>query len=222
MAKYNVAEIFESINGEGMRAGELAVFVRLKGCNLCCSYCDTAWACTPDAPCRQMTEEEICLQILDTGIRNVTLTGGEPLWQEDIGILLQRLAEEPSLRVEIETNGSIAVTPWRVGTHPPHFTLDYKLPGSGMESRMCLDNFRQISQEDTVKFVISDDRDLERAREIMETYHLRTRCHVIFSPVSGRIEPEHIVGFMRDHRLNSVRLQLQLHKIIWDPERRGV
>lgn len=222
MAKYDVVEIFESINGEGMRAGELAVFVRMKDCNLCCSYCDTAWACTGDVPCRQMTEEEICLQILNTGIRNVTLTGGEPLLQENIDILLQRLTAEPSLRIEIETNGSIDISPYRQGMYPPVFTLDYKLPGSGMEARMYLDNFRRVSAEDTVKFVVSDDRDLERAKEIILTYDLQARCHVIFSAVFGRIEPERIVAFMRNHCLNAVRLQLQLHKIIWDPEQRGV
>lgn len=222
MAEYRVVEIFESINGEGMRAGELAVFVRMQGCNLHCSYCDTAWACEDGAPTKGMTEEEICQRILETGIKNVTLTGGEPLLQENIGLLLRRLAEERTLRVEIETNGSVDTSPYRQMPHPPVFTLDYKLPGSGMEARMCLDNLESVTAQDTVKFVVSDDRDLTRATEIIEKYRLSDRCHVILSAVFDRIEPAHIVSFMRTYCLNDVRLQLQMHKYIWDPEKRGV
>ncbi len=222
MAEYRVVEIFESINGEGMRAGELAVFVRMRGCNLHCSYCDTAWACEDVAPAKGMTEEEICQRILETGIKNVTLTGGEPLLQENIGLLLRRLAEEKTLRVEIETNGSVDISPYRQMPHPPVFTLDYKLPGSGMEAGMCLDNLESVTAQDTVKFVVSDDRDLTRATEIIEKYRLSDRCHVIFSAVFDRIEPAHIVSFMRTYCLNNVRLQLQMHKYIWDPEKRGV
>ena len=201
MAEYRVVEIFESINGEGMRAGELAVFVRMRGCNLHCSYCDTAWACEDVAPAKGMTEEEICQRILETGIKNVTLTGGEPLLQENIGLLLRRLAEEKTLRVEIETNGSVDISPYRQMPHPPVFTLDYKLPGSGMEAGMCLDNLESV---------------------IIEKYRLSDRCHVIFSAVFDRIEPAHIVSFMRTYCLYNVRLQLQMHKYIWDPEKRGV
>ncbi len=222
MAEYHVVEIFESINGEGMRAGELSVFVRMRDCNLHCSYCDTAWACRKDAPSEVMSEEEICRRVLDSGIKNVTLTGGEPLLQKDIGILLQRLASERTLRVEIETNGSIDVAPFRGMQNPPVFTLDYKLPGSGMEDRMCLDNFRFVAAQDTVKFVVSDDRDLTQAKKIMEEYDLSMRCHVILSAVFGRMKPERIVEFMRKHQWNDVRLQLQMHKLIWDPEKRGV
>lgn len=222
MAEYRVVEIFESINGEGMRAGELAVFVRMQGCNLHCSYCDTAWACEDGAPTKGMTEEEICQRILETGIKNVTLTGGEPLLQENIGLLLRRLSEERTLRVEIETNGSVDTSPYRQMPHPPVFTLDYKLPGSGMEARMCLDNLESVTAQDTVKFVVSDDRDLTRATEIIEKYRLSDRCHVILSAVFDRIEPAHIVSFMRTYCLNDVRLQLQMHKYIWDPEKRGV
>ena len=222
MAKYHVVEIFESINGEGMRAGELAVFVRMRDCNLRCSYCDTAWACRKEAPCTIMSEEEICKRVLESGIRNVTLTGGEPLLQPDIEKLLQRLTAEKTLRLEIETNGSIDVAPYRKLDRPPVFTLDYKLPGSGMEEQMCLDNFHSVTPQDTVKFVVSDDRDLTRAREMIEEYELPKRCHVIFSAVFDRIDPQEIVAFMQKHCMNDVRLQLQMHKLIWDPEQRSV
>lgn len=222
MAKYHVVEIFESINGEGMRAGELAVFVRMKDCNLHCSYCDTAWACEKEAPFTLMSEDEICRRILESGIKNVTLTGGEPLLHPDIAVLLQRLTAEETLRLEIETNGSIDVAPYRKLKNPPVFTLDYKLPGSGMEDQMCLENFCSVTTQDTIKFVVSDDRDLTRAREMIEEYELPERCHVIFSAVFDRISPQEIVAFMRKHCLNDVRLQLQMHKLIWDPEQRGV
>lgn len=222
MAEYHVVEMFESINGEGMRAGELAVFVRMRDCNLHCSYCDTAWACKKEAPCTLMSEEEICKRVLETGIKNVTLTGGEPLLQPEIGVLLQRLTAEENLRLEIETNGSIDVTPYRKSGRSPVFTLDYKLPGSGMEGQMCMDNFRSVTPQDTVKFVVSDGRDLIRAKEMMEEYELPKRCHVILSAVFDKIDSQEIVAFMRKYCLNDVRLQLQMHKLIWDPEQRSV
>ncbi len=222
MAVYQVVEFFESINGEGMRAGELAVFVRMKGCNLACSYCDTAWANVQDVSCQDWTEEEICRKILRTGIRNVTLTGGEPLLQPDIEVLLRRLALEKELRVEIETNGSVPVERFRRMANPPVFTIDYKLPGSGMEEKMCLENFQFVGSADTVKFVAADREDLDRARELTRQYGLDGRCHVLISPVFGKIQPVQIVEYMQKWQMNNVRLQLQMHKIIWKPEQRGV
>lgn len=222
MAKYQIVEFFQSINGEGMRAGELAVFVRMRGCNLHCSYCDTLWANAADVGYQEWTEEEICQKIQETGIKNVTLTGGEPLLQPDIEILFRRLAWEKDLRIEIETNGSIAVEPFRQMANPPVFTIDYKLPGSGMESQMCIENFHFMGSDDTIKFVVSGQEDLERANELIREFDLARRCHVILSPVFGRIQPEQIVEYMQKYCMNDVRIQLQLHKMIWSPERRGV
>lgn len=222
MAQFEVVELFESINGEGRFAGELANFVRLKGCNLRCSYCDTAWAYADDVPCQCMTEEEICQRLLRSGIQRVTLTGGEPLASPDIEILLRRLSLEETLFVEVETNGSIPVAPFRRLRRVPMFTFDYKLAGSGMEQSMCPENFREAAACDTVKFVVSDRKDLERAEEIIREYALSERCTVILSPVFTSIEPVEIVEFLRDRRLNHVRLQLQLHKYIWDANQRGV
>lgn len=222
MADYQVVEIFESINGEGMRAGELAVFVRMKGCNLNCDYCDTTWANEKETPYREMTEEKIIQKVKDTGIRNVTLTGGEPLLQKEIETLLKRFSRESDLRVEVETNGSVPVEEFRSLLNPPAFTIDYKLSGSGMENRMCMANFENPAEQDTIKFVVSGIEDLFRAEEIIRQYHLTQKCHVIISPVYGKIEPVEIVDFMKEHLLNDVRLQLQLHKFIWDPMKRGV
>ena len=107
---FKVVEIFESINGEGMRAGELAVFVRMKGCNLSCNYCDTMWANEADCEFEEMTADRIVERVKKSGIKNVTLTGGEPLLQKDADKLLKLFSDEKDIRVEIETNGSVNLT----------------------------------------------------------------------------------------------------------------
>ena len=219
---YEVAEYFVSINGEGPLAGQLAVFVRLKGCNLACEYCDTKWANEPDAAFRAMTAEEIHQAIKETGVHNVTLTGGEPLARPHIAGLLEELAADPELHVEIETNGSADIGRFSRISIPPLFTMDYKLPSSGMEKFMNTDNFSYLCKDDTVKFVAGSHNDLETAYQIIEKYNLIKKCHVYISPVFGSINPEDIVEFMKQKKLNDVNLQLQLHKIIWSPDKKGV
>lgn len=219
---YKVVETFISINGEGQHAGELALFIRFAGCNLNCNYCDTRWANQPDVVYQEMTETEIKALVTDSGVRNVTLTGGEPLLQPGMYQLLETIGSLPDIRIEIETNGSVDIGPYMTLIHRPAFTLDYKLPGSGMEAGMNTENYRYLTKEDTVKFVISDKADLTRAREIIEQYQLEGRCGIYYSPVFGRIRPAEIVDDMIEHRLNGVHMQLQMHKFIWDPEQRGV
>jgi 7-carboxy-7-deazaguanine synthase len=124
--------------------------------------------------------------------------------------------------VEIETNGSVSIDKLVFSAYRPVFTMDYKLPSSGMEEFMCKENFRLLCKHDTVKFVSGSMEDLERAAEIINEYKLDDRCHVFISPVFGEIEPADIVGFMEERNMNKVRLQLQLHKFIWEPTRRGV
>ena len=202
--EYKVVEKFVSVNGEGQCAGELAAFVRFQGCNLNCSYCDTSWANEKDASYQVMTEEEICSWIQQQNVTNVTLTGGEPL------------------RIEIETNGSVGLAGFVGIGENIRFTMDYKLNVSGMTEHMCVDNFALLSKKDTVKFVSGSLDDLEQAREIIEKYHLTEVCKVYISPVFGQIDPADIVDYMIEHHQNGVRLQLQLHKFIWDPDKRGV
>jgi len=214
-----VVEKFLSINGEGWRAGETALFIRFRGCNLRCSYCDTMWANEADCPFEEESPRALADYALQTGIRNVTLTGGEPLLQKDIKELIRLLLEE-GLRVEIETNGAVSIEGFE-GARPV-FTMDYKLPSSGYESRMLVRNMAHLQKEDTMKFVSGSRQDLERALEIIRAYDLTERCHVYFSPVFGAIEPAEIVGFLLEHKLNDVRLQIQMHKVIWDPDKRGV
>lgn len=222
METYKVVEIFESINGEGRKAGQLAIFVRFQRCNLTCTYCDTKWANGEDAPYVPMTEEEIYDRVISSGIKNITLTGGEPLLQKNIEKLLERFGKNSELSVEIETNGSVNLEKFSKLENPPSFTMDYKLPSSKMESLMDLENFKYLTAKDTVKFVAGSVEDLEKAREIIERYSLIGKCAVYFSPVFGEIELVEIVEFMKKYKLNGVNMQLQIHKIIWDPESKGV
>lgn len=220
--KYKVVEHFISINGEGQKAGELALFIRFAGCNLNCNYCDTSWANQPGVQWEDMTEKELAAMVRDSGVQNVTLTGGEPLLQPGMDQLIEKLGQIDGVQIEIETNGSVSIEPFTGLSVRPAFTLDYKLPGSGMESHMLTENYRYLQEKDTVKFVISDETDLRKAEEIITAYKLQGRCGIYYSPVFGRIEPEQIVNDMIEHRLNQVHMQLQLHKYIWDPEKRGV
>jgi len=220
--KYNIVEKFVSINGEGRKAGQLAVFVRFKGCNLDCSYCDTKWANTSDALAEQMTADDIYRYIKETGVKNVTLTGGEPLIQSNIRELLVILSKDKELHVEIETNGSVDISEFRTMENPPSFTIDYKLFVSGMEDRMCHRNFAEVTSQDTVKFVSGSRDDLMKAKEIIDKYHLQKKTAIYLSPVFGKIEPSEMVEFMIEHNMNDVNLQIQMHKVIWDPDKKGV
>ena len=216
-----VVEKFISINGEGTRAGEPAVFLRFKGCNLRCSYCDTKWANEADCAYEERTPEELAAYVKGTGITNVTLTGGEPLLQKEMRQLLDLLLADGTNRVEIETNGAVDLKPF-TGCPRPVFTMDYKLPSSGCEDGMLPENLLLLERDDTVKFVSGSREDLERAGEIIDRYGLLRRCHVYFSPVFGAIEPAEIVEFLLQNRMNGARIQIQMHKVIWDPEKRGV
>lgn len=218
---FPVVEKFVSINGEGSRAGELAVFVRFRKCNLNCSYCDTKWANVEYAEAEMMSAEEIAEYVRNTGIKNVTLTGGEPLLQVNIYTLISLLMEQGN-SVEIETNGSIPIAELSQQECRPLFTLDYKLPDSRMEHAMLTENYKYLEKNDVVKFVAGSKSDLEKAVQIIKKFNLTEKCHVYISPVFSMINPVEIVDFMAKNRLNDVKLQLQLHKFIWKPEERGV
>lgn len=220
-----VVEKFISINGEGKRAGELAVFIRFKGCNLHCSYCDTLWALEPDCAFQEETPEEITQYILNSKIKDVTLTGGEPLIQPEIKRLIELLLKaNDEIRIEIETNGAVLLKDFRVeDSSRLSFTMDYKLPSSGFESSMKLENFQNLTKIDSVKFVSGSFEDLNKAKQIINKYDLIKRGISIFiSPVFGKIELTSIVDFMKENNMNDVRMQIQLHKVIWHPDTRGV
>jgi len=214
-----VIEKFVSINGEGLKQGELALFLRFKGCNLRCSYCDTLYSFI-NPKYKEESIDEIIEFVKEKNIKNITITGGEPLIQEDINELLERLINL-NYNVEIETNGSILIKDY-VNNKNISYTLDYKLPGSLMENKMNLDNYRYISKKDSVKFVCKDYNDLLKMKEIINKYDLINITNCIVSPVFNEINLEDIVNFLIDNNLNGVKMQLQIHKIIWDPNKRGV
>ena len=213
-----VIEKFVSINGEGLRQGELAVFIRFANCNLRCSYCDTTYSFI-DPKYNEESIEEIIEYINNQKIKNITLTGGEPLIQPDIDKLIDELIKL-EYRVEIETNGSIDISKFL--NDKISFTLDYKLPTSLMEKFMLTDNYKYVTKKDSVKFVCGDIKDLSKAKEIMMKYDLINKTNCLISPVFGQINLEDIVNFLINNNLNDVRLCLQIHKIIWDPNKRGV
>ncbi len=207
--KLIVNEIFDSIDGEGKTAGQLATFIRLCGCNLRCSYCDTTYAFTEG---KEMAVADIVRRV---SYPHVTLTGGEPLCQ-DIGGLLQALKDRS---VNIETNGSMDITPYFAYPHV-WFTVDYKSLSSQMADHMLAKNFSALRPQDVLKFVVGSEDDLQQAWEVCCTY--RPACPIYVGPVYGQIEAAQIVDFMKAHQLTSWKLQLQLHKYIWDPNQRGV
>ncbi len=217
---FNVAEKFVSINGEGQKAGQLAVFIRFAGCNLRCSYCDTKWANDFDLKGENLTAEQILEYVLDTGVHNVTLTGGEPLLRTEIEELISMLVKA-GLWVEIETNGSVPLKPLEKDSRP-HFTMDYKTPSSNMESEMLVSNFDLLEPDDVVKFVCGSSEDLNCTYDIIKKYNLTEKCKVYLSCVFGNLQPSDAVDFMKEKNLNGVNFQLQIHKFIWNPDKRGV
>ncbi len=198
------------------------MFVRLKGCNLNCSYCDTTWANERKTPYELMTAAQIADRIKESGVLLVTLTGGEPLLDENIGELIGSILMLPQVELEIETNGSVPIRMFRERDARFSMTMDYKLPSSNMEESMCLENMEYLKPWDVVKFVIGSEEDLTRAKEIIDRFSLCERAIVYFSPVFGAIEPERIVEYMKEEHLTKVRFQIQIHKVVWDPDKTGV
>lgn len=214
-----VNEIFGSIDGEGIRAGELASFVRLAGCNLRCSYCDTQYALDKNAG-TEMLVNEIIDELNKIGIKNVTLTGGEPLQHKDIDILIDELIKS-NYKVNIETNGSINIEKY-VGKCL--ITMDYKCPSSKMENTMNLANIEKLGEEDVLKFVV-EESDLKIVEEVLGKFKIKSFVYI--SPIYQKIELPKIVEFMKKCNSNGidmtkVRMQIQLHKVIWNPDMRGV
>ena len=220
-----VTEIFKSIQGEGTRAGLPCIFVRLTGCNLRCTWCDTAYAFHGG---QKMAVEDVLerVQSLGAGIKPlVQLTGGEPLLQKEIYPLAELLLAG-GYTVLVETSGERFI-----GDLPKEVVriVDVKCPDSGEPDTFDLRNLNELNQNDEVKFVISSRIDYEFARDFTREHKLEDRLHaVLFSPVhddpEGKwrgLEPRELVEWMLEDGL-SARLGLQLHKIVWDPAMRGV
>ncbi len=208
-----VTEIFHSIQGESSHAGRPCVFVRLSGCNLRCRWCDTAYSWEPGAA---MTVDEVLADVAGRGIPLVELTGGEPLLQREAFALVAALADRGH-EVLVETNGSVSIA----GLDERACAIvDVKCPSSGMHGRMDPGNLARLRPRDELKFVIASREDFEYAAGVLAR-HAPRAGQVIFSPVLAVLPPAELAAWILDARL-PVRLGLQLHKFIWDPDARGV
>jgi 7-carboxy-7-deazaguanine synthase len=209
-----VTEIFYSIQGESSYVGEPCVFVRLTGCPLRCTWCDTDYAFYGGNEC---STDDILTKVQTYGCRLVEVTGGEPLAQPEALSLIAKLCET-DYTVLVETSGAIDIGPV---DRRAHVILDIKCPGSGMTDRMHWPNLTKLAAKDEVKLVLADRKDYDWARGIMAQYDLAKRCPVLMSPAFGILEPRLLAEWVLADRL-PVRFQLQVHKFIWTPDMRGV
>lgn len=217
-----INEIFLSISGEGPTAGLPTVFIRTYGCPLNCSYCDSRYACEGGEFIEMSVDDIVAkIQELAPGIRSVCVTGGECMVLPNIDKLLSRLSNL-LYRTDIETCGAVDLSKFPKRNYI-HYVVDYKTTSSGMKDRMVDGAFSCLGKSDTVKFVVGTQQDLAESAEAIKKYDLlNKKCNIYFSPVFGAIEPREIVEFMLANRLWSAKVQIQLHKVIYDPEERGV
>ncbi len=217
-----VTEIFRSIQGESTFAGLPCIFIRLTGCNLRCVWCDTAYAFYGG---KTMSAEEILAAVRELSGRSegrpvklLEVTGGEPLLQKEIYPLIDRLLAG-GYQVLIETSGE---RPIRDLPSSVVRIVDVKCPGSGEGESFLLENLEHFASHDQLKFVLADRRDYEWAREFLQEHRLHDKVEtVIFSPVFGKMEPRPLAEWILEDGL-PVRVGLQLHKFIWDPDTTGV
>lgn len=209
MLKIN--EIFKSIQGESTYAGLPCTFVRLAGCNLRCTYCDTNYAYYEG---KEISDEDIIAKIDEYGVKCVEFTGGEPMLQEETPKLIKTLLDN-GYNVLIETNGSICI-----GCLDKRITIimDYKTPKSGMSERMRPKNFEFLKPTDQIKFVLMDESDYIWAKDIIIENKLSGKFeNILMSPVYGELSPKDLVEWVLKDALQ-VRVQLQIHKYIWAPD----
>lgn len=210
-----ICEIFTAIQGESTYAGLPCTFIRLSGCNLRCLYCDTTYA-------YEEGEDYTIDLLVDEAVRAdmgvVEITGGEPLEQEDTPLLVKALLDKGLKCVLVETNGSKDISVLDPRTI---VIMDIKTPGSGEGGSFDLNNLDKLKPSDEVKFVLTCREDYEWARSFLQEHEVLLRSEVLLSPAFGSLEPAALAKWILDDAL-SVRLNLQLHKYIFDPDARGV
>lgn len=206
-----ISEIFFSLQGETSRMGLPTVFVRLTGCPLRCTYCDTAYAFSGG---ETMPMQAVMQAVAAYQPHYVTVTGGEPLAQKNCLPLLTALCDA-GYDVSLETGGALDVAGVDARVMK---VLDIKTPGSGEVDKNRWHNLDHLLPQDEIKFVLCDEADYQWAREVLEKHGLAQRCEVLFSPVAGQLEPRVLAEWILRDRL-PVRFQLQLHKILWGGER---
>ncbi|BAF61518.1 7-carboxy-7-deazaguanine synthase QueE [Candidatus Vesicomyidisocius calyptogenae] len=208
-AKLNINEIFYSIQGEAREVGLPSVFIRLTGCPLKCTYCDTEYAFHGN---NLMEIDAIISEIKQYDTTYICVTGGEPLLQKNCYLLLDRLVEN-NYQVSLETSGSINIQDVNALVS---IVMDVKTPSSGESEQNKYTNFKKLTVKDQLKFVIGSHSDFDWSVAILNQYH--TTAGVLFSPVFGNITPTQLADWILDQQLN-VRLQLQLHKLLWGDEK---
>jgi 7-carboxy-7-deazaguanine synthase len=210
-ATLRISEIFYSLQGEASTVGLPTVFVRLTGCPLRCQYCDTAYAFSGGVIYKL---DEIIKEVDSYGARYVTVTGGEPLAQENCLELMKLLCDK-GYKVSLETSGAIDIS--RVDTRVVR-VMDIKTPGSNEMHRNLMDNIAELTGHDQVKFVVCNQKDYQWARELNNEYQLDERVsNVLFSPSKEELEAKQLAEWILEDRLN-VRMQVQLHKYLWGDE----
>ncbi len=209
-----INEIFYSIQGESLLVGKPTVFVRLATCNLRCTYCDTRYAFWHGTV---MALDAILSQIRNHKTRYVCLTGGEPLGQQGIYPLMDRLLKE-GYTVSLETNGSFSIEKVPAAVIK---VVDLKCPDSGEADTMVWDNCALVQPHDQFKFVIASKEDFEWSQNACERYGLIEKCAVLYSPVAGKVKPADLARWILDAQA-PVTMQVQMHKEIWGPHQRGV
>lgn len=214
-----VVEIFKSIEGEGKRAGLPCTFIRLFGCNLRCKYCDTkyGWSSEYSDDAKEMSIEQIVEEAVRIGVPHITITGGEPLIHDDLFLLLSELAKR-NFWVNVETNGTML--PKCHDVPNIFYTMDYKTNASGMSDEMNMEAIQTLQCKDVLKFVVGSIEDCKQAKDIID--NIKPEAAIYFSPVFGKIEPKEIVEFLLSNEMYNCNVQVQLHKIIWPADMRGV
>jgi 7-carboxy-7-deazaguanine synthase len=209
-----IHEIYRSVQGESTFAGLPCAFVRLTACNLRCGYCDTAHAFGQGT---LMTLDQVVTRALEQDDHLVEITGGEPLLQAKVHPLMARLADA-GRTVLLETSGALDIAPVDPRVH---IILDLKTPGSGEVAANLWSNLALLKPTDEVKFVLCDRADFDWAVAQVRAHALTDRCPVLFSPAFGQVNSTDLAAWVLESRL-PVRLQIQLHKVLWDPKARGV
>ena len=209
-----VNEIYYSVQGESTHVGRPCIFIRLTYCNLRCTYCDTEYAFYEG---KDIEIPEIMAKIKQWNCNLVEVTGGEPLFQDECIDLLNELTNQ-NYEVLLETGGSLSISDVPIEIVR---IVDFKCPSSGMEQKNLWSIVNDLQPHDEVKFVIGNREDFDWANEMLNKYSLNQKCSILFSPTFAKIDPSLIVEWILEGDL-PVRMQLQMHKHIWDPERKGV
>ena len=210
-----VNEIYYSVQGESTAAGLPCIFVRLTFCNLRCTYCDTEYAFYEG---KDLSIPEIISEIKKYDCKLVEITGGEPLVQMDECLNLMKQLSDNGFEVLLETGGSLSI---KDIDSRVKIIMDLKCPSSGMEKKNLYENINYLKPTDELKFVVGSKEDYDWTKDIILKYKLDKKCELLFSVVFGKLEPVQLVNWILEDKLK-VRFQLQMHKIIWHPETKGV